>query len=142
MAETVPTTREGLLVSNHTPNRMGNSRRVDHPDEPGIVLNPEFYWEAKICLSVSLLPTTKSDSGLTPLAPVLSIYQPGSREEWVTYPIRGLLNQLNRRKRGSTMPWSDSIYLYIRCCPRLKGDTGHTSMFPPDPELVFVRQLG
>jgi hypothetical protein len=55
MAETVPTTREGLFVSNHILNRMGDSRRIDHPHEPGIILDTEFYWETEICLGVSLL---------------------------------------------------------------------------------------
>ena len=73
MAETVPTTREGLFVSTHILNWVGDSRRVNHPNKPGIVLNPEFYWETEICLGVSLLLTTRLNSGLTPLAPVLSV---------------------------------------------------------------------
>jgi hypothetical protein len=55
MAETVPTTREGLFVSDRTWFGIGDSRRVDHPDEPGIILDTEFYRETKICLGVSLL---------------------------------------------------------------------------------------
>jgi len=73
MAETVPTTREGLIISDRTWIGMKDSRRIDHPDEPGIILNTEFYWETEICLSVSLPPTTRLKTGLTPLAPVLYI---------------------------------------------------------------------
>jgi hypothetical protein len=55
MAETVPTTREGLIISDHAWTLIRDSRRVDHPDEPGVVLDTEFYWETEICLCVSLL---------------------------------------------------------------------------------------
>jgi hypothetical protein len=55
MAETVPTTREGLVVSDHAWAHIRDSRRVDHPDKPGVVLDTEFYWETEICLLVSLL---------------------------------------------------------------------------------------
>jgi hypothetical protein len=64
MAETVPTTREGLFISNHILNRMGDSRRIDHPDEPGVVLDTEFYWETEICLGVSLLGQTDQGRSL------------------------------------------------------------------------------
>jgi len=55
---------------------MADSRRVDHSDEPGVVLDTEFYWETEICLNVSILGQEIPGSGLTPLAPVLSICQP------------------------------------------------------------------
>lgn len=34
---------------------MADPRRVDHSDEPGIILNTEFYGETEVCLDVSVL---------------------------------------------------------------------------------------